>query len=56
MKKGYILTLLIFATISTWAQTTVFIDDFSTNQSATYTTAGAIGASAWSVLTGGTAG
>ncbi len=38
------------------AVTTVFSDDFSANQSATYTTSGAIGSSAWSVLTGGIAG
>ena len=37
----------------TQAQTTVFSDDFSTNQSATYTTSGAIGASAWSVTRSG---
>ena len=35
------------------AQTTVFGDDFSTDQSATYTTTGAIGASAWSVTRSG---
>ena len=35
------------------AQTTVFTDDFSTNQSATYTTGGAIGGSAWSVTRSG---
>ena len=34
-------------------QTTVFTDDFSANQSATYTTSGAIGSSAWSVLRSG---
>src|SRR6185503_12882086 len=33
--------------------TTVFTDDFSTSQSATYTTSGAIGASAWSVTRSG---
>ncbi|HNI43733.1 MAG TPA: hypothetical protein PK230_03495 [Chitinophagales bacterium] len=38
-----------------WArgQTTVFSDDFSTDTSATYTTSGAIGASAWSITTSG---
>ena len=35
------------------AQTTVFTDDFSTNQSAAYTTSGAIGPSAWSVTRSG---
>ncbi len=40
-----------------WGQTTtVFSDDFSATTSATYTTSGAIGASAWTVLSGGTAG
>src|ERR1051326_298700 len=38
------------------AQTTVFTDDFSANTSATYTTSGTIGSSAWSVTAGGTAG
>lgn len=53
MKKGYVLALMIFGSICSFAQTTVFIDDFSTNQSATYTTSGAIGASAWSVTRSG---
>src|SRR6185312_8360357 len=35
------------------AQTTVFNDDVSTNQSATYTTSGALGASGWSVTRSG---
>ena len=35
------------------AQTTVFSDDFSTDQSATYTTSGAIGASAWGATRSG---
>ena len=35
------------------AQTTVFSDDFNTNQDATFTTSGAIGASAWSVARSG---
>ena len=56
MKKIYVLLFLIFGTLGTIAQTTVFTDDFNTNQSATYTTTGAIGASTWSVTTGGTAG
>jgi len=50
-----LLTLLWVLLLSgpTHAQTTVFTDDFSTNQSATYTTSGAIGASAWSVTRSG---
>ena len=43
--------LLLSGTIE--AQTMVFTDDFSTNQSATYTTSGALGASAWSVTRSG---
>jgi hypothetical protein len=43
--------LLLSGTIE--AQTTVFTDDFSGNQSATYTTSGALGASAWSVTRSG---
>jgi len=35
------------------AQTTVFTDDFSTDQNVTYTTSGVIGASAWSVTRSG---
>jgi hypothetical protein len=36
------------------AQTTVFTDDFSTNQSATYTTSGVISSSSWSFNRSGT--
>lgn len=36
-------------TLTLEAQTTVFSDNFSTNTSATYTTSGAMGGSAWSV-------
>lgn len=43
----------IGATDLAHAQTTVFNDDFSTNQSATYTTTGSIGASAWSISRSG---
>src|SRR5258706_2300543 len=52
---AFLLTLLWVLLLSgpTQAQTTVFTDDFSTNQSATYTTSGAIGASAWSVTRSG---
>jgi len=35
------------------AQTTVFSDDFSTNQNATYTTSGAIGSSVWTAQRSG---
>ncbi|MGB4937275.1 MAG: hypothetical protein WBO30_09700, partial [Ferruginibacter sp.] len=56
MKKIYVLGLMIFSTLGLFAQVTVFTDDFSTNQNATFTTSGAIGASAWSVLTGGIVG
>ncbi|HEX2682686.1 MAG TPA: hypothetical protein VHL77_02065, partial [Ferruginibacter sp.] len=56
MKKVYLILILVFGFFGVWGQTTVFTDDFSTNQNATYTTSGAIGASAWSVTTGGTAG
>jgi len=38
---------------SAWGQTTVFSDDFSTNQNAAWTTSGAIGSSAWSVSRSG---
>lgn len=56
MKKKYTCifsTLLFFVTLSSeksFAQTTVFSDDFSTNTNAAYTTSGAIGASSWNVL------
>jgi hypothetical protein len=43
--------LLLSGTVE--AQTTVFTDDFNSDQSATYTTSGAIGASAWSVTRSG---
>ena len=43
--------LLLTSTIA--AQTTVFSDDFGADQSATYTTSGAISASAWSVTRSG---
>lgn len=47
-----VLSLLLFAATG-WGQTTVFTDDFSANQSATYTTSGAIGSSSWSVTRAG---
>jgi len=52
---AFLLTLLWVLLLSgpAQAQTTVFTDDFSTNQSATYTTSGAIGASAWGVTRSG---
>jgi len=43
--------LLLSGTIE--AQTTVFTDDFNSDQSVTYTTSGAIGTSAWSVTRSG---
>jgi hypothetical protein len=53
MKKCYLFLYLIFiCTIATdigLSQTTVFEDDFSTNNSATYTTSGAISSSSWNV-------
>ena len=50
------LSLLIFlgASLSVNAQTTVFIDDFSTNSNATYSTSGVINSSAWSANVSGT--
>jgi CSLREA domain-containing protein len=66
LKRTSALVLAIFACVglgmwhwtrsATASVTTVFSDDFSTNTSTTFTTSGAIGASAWSVLRGGTAG
>ncbi|MCE7926873.1 MAG: hypothetical protein DYG98_27880, partial [Haliscomenobacteraceae bacterium CHB4] len=49
----YILLCLMLGGNVAWGQVTVFSDDFSTNTSATYTTSGAIGASAWSILRSG---
>lgn len=45
--------LMLLGSNAGFAQATVFSDDFSANQSASYTTTGAIGASAWSVLATG---
>ena len=45
--------VLLFGVNGVKGQTSVFTDDFSTNQSTTYTTSGAIGSSAWSVLRSG---
>lgn len=55
MKKKYVLIFstflfFIFSSEKSFAQTTVFSDDFSTNTNAAYTTSGAIGASSWNVL------
>jgi hypothetical protein len=47
------LVLTLFITWMSNAQTTVFSDDFSANQSATYTTSGTIASSAWSALRSG---
>ncbi|MBN8568645.1 MAG: T9SS type A sorting domain-containing protein [Ignavibacteria bacterium] len=53
MKKliTFLMVLVCFVLLGKTAdaQTSVFSDDFSTNQSATYTTSGAIGSSAWSI-------
>lgn len=50
-----IIGLLSAVLSATWsqAQTTVFNDDFSTNTSASWTTSGAIGASAWNITRSG---
>jgi Putative metal-binding motif len=49
-----ILTLLVVNAAKLHAQpSTVFTDDFSTNTNAVYTTSGAIGSSAWTVLRSG---
>jgi hypothetical protein len=54
MKKLFLLFILAFGmSYLGWGQTTVFSDDFSTNTSATWTTSGAIGSSAWSVTRSG---
>ena len=54
MKNFYLLiftTLLLgIANTSSFAQTTVFSDDFSINANAAYTTSGPIGASSWNAL------
>lgn len=50
MRKFYLLLMAVICHFTSQSQTTVFSDDFSTNTSATYTTSGAIGASAWNVL------
>ena len=56
MKRFLLSLFVLFVMSAASAQVTVFTDDFSTNQSITYTTSGAIGASAWSVSSGGVAG
>ncbi len=50
MKKIYSSLLAVMAMFSSFAQTTVFSDDFSSNTNAAYTTTGSIGVSAWTVL------
>ncbi|MFZ4059010.1 MAG: beta strand repeat-containing protein, partial [Ferruginibacter sp.] len=47
------LVFIGFHSVKSTAQTTVFSDDFSTVQSATYTTSGAISTSGWTVLRSG---
>ena len=53
MKKLFIFLTLVMITISISAQTTVFSDDFSTNQSAAWTTSGQIGSSSFYVARSG---
>ena len=55
MRKVYILLFLSFISYSVWGQTTVFTDDFSNSQGASYTiAAGPIGTSSiWSMLNSG---
>lgn len=58
VKKSLLLVLLLlvnafFGVSNLKAQTTVYLDDFSTNTSTTYTTSGLIGASDWSVQRSG---
>ncbi len=57
MKTFFTILSVIFCLIllgaTAWGQTTVFSDDFSANQSSSYTTSGAIGSSAWSVSRSG---
>ena len=53
MKKLFIFLTLVMITISISAQTTVFSDDFSTNQSTTWTTSGQIGSSSFYVTRSG---
>ena len=49
MKKSLLVMSLLFTLGLVFAQTTVFSDDFSTNQSTTWTTSGQIGSSAFSL-------
>lgn len=49
---AFLFFLVSFSSLQ--SQTTVFSDDFSTNQSASWTTSGTVGSSAWSVLRSGT--
>jgi len=54
MKKTFLLLLFALGiSVWGWGQTTVFSDDFSTNQSDTWTTSGQIGSSAFSVSRSG---
>lgn len=46
---GALLVLLLGLSGVAWGQTTVFSDDFSTNQSTAWTTSGQIGSSNWYV-------
>lgn len=54
MKKLlFLFTLSLLLVSMAWGQTTVFSDDFSTNQNASWTTSGQIGSSAWTVSRSG---
>ncbi|MDD3524338.1 MAG: hypothetical protein PHQ41_06550, partial [Candidatus Cloacimonetes bacterium] len=54
MKKLLFLFMLSLLLVSmAWGQTTVFSDDFSTNQNEIWTTSGLIGSSAWTVSRSG---
>lgn len=53
MKKSLLVMSLLFTLGLVFAQTTVFSDDFSTNQSTTWTTSGQIGSSAFSLSSSG---
>jgi len=53
LRLGLLVILIIVMGKIGWGQTTVFSDDFSTNQSDTWTTSGQIGGSSWYVSRSG---
>jgi hypothetical protein len=53
MKKLFTALALVGVASASLAQTTVYSDNFSTSQGATYTTSGAIGSSSWTVTRSG---